>query len=397
MLRVWLSSVICVLFGLLPAGSLVGADRKEYVPIESRPMADRSSRPGEYEAAESSLIKGIYCSFYTLGHRGLRTHVMRLIAETEINAVVMDVKGDRGFLPYLSKVPMVSEVGAQDQIMVREWEPFIRSFTERGVYTIARIVTFKDDLLARAHPEWAVRDALTGGLWRDREELAWSDPFRKEVWEYNIAIAVEAVQKGFDEIQFDYVRFPSDGHVKSARFSKGNEEKQRREAITGFLRRAHQALEPLGAKVAADVFGYTTWRYDDTGIGQKIEDLAPYLDVLCPMLYPSSFHAGIPGYPLAVKHPYQIVFQSTKKAVERVAGYGVSVRPWLQDFRDYAFDHRVFTSKEIREQMQGALDGGSKGWMLWDPRVRYTSGALARTEVVDRAPSQSNRALRYPD
>lgn len=381
MRRLLTLSMIVGVLAVAPGAALVGKEHNRLEWQMALP-ADRGLRPDLPKGSESTPIKGIYCSFYALGHHGLRTRLMRMIEETELNAIVMDAKGDRGFIPFASEVPLAAEIGARDQIMVRAWEPFIRWFKQRNIYTIARIVTFKDDLLARSHPEWAVRDGVGGGLWRDREGLAWVDPFREEVWEYNIALALEAARKGFDEIQFDYVRFPSDGDLRSARFSRKNNERGRREAIAGFLKRARQTLSATGVKIAVDVFGYTVWRYDDTGIGQNIEELAPYIDVLCPMLYPSSFHAGIPGYPVAVEHPYEIVFQSVRKAVQRLDRFGVSIRPWIQDFRDYAFDRRFYTPAEIRDQMQGALDGGSTGWILWNPRVRYSREALEPSSTV---------------
>lgn len=334
-------------------------------------------RGGEPAAVLShDPLKAIYITYYALGHEGLRTHVQELLGTTQLNAIVIDVKGDRGYIPYRSDVPLAGEIGAQPHILVEDWGALMQWFQERDIYTIARIVVYKDDPLATARPEWAVLDSETEEPWRDREGLAWTDPFREEVWDYNIAVAVEAAGKGFDEIQFDYLRFPTDGDLTRVRFSKENTEANRRAAITGFLERARLALSRTGTRVAVDVFGYTTWRHDDTGIGQMIEEMAPYIDVLSPMLYPSTFHAGLPGYPVAVAYPYETVYLSTRQAVERLKGTRVVVRPWLQDFPDYAFDKRVYSPEEIRAQMQGALDAGGGGWMLWDPRVRYTVDAL---------------------
>ncbi len=360
------------------------ASRPPASEIESHYLEWHEARPTRLptvaprrRARQGEPVKALYITFFALGHEGLRNHALQLIEETELNAVVMDVKGDRGYVPYPSDVPLAAKVGAQDLIMIKEWDEFMRWFQEREVYTIARIVVFKDNPLAMARPEWAVTDARTGELWRDREGLAWTDPFRQEVWDYNIAIAVEAARKGFDEIQFDYLRFPTDGDIGAARFSRENTEEARRAAIVGFLERARRALKPYRVKIAVDVFGYTTWRLDDTGIGQQIEEMAPYIDVLSPMLYPSTFHAGIPGYRWTVPYPYETVYLSTKRAVERLEGTGVEIRPWIQDFPDYAYDRRPYTPQEVRAQMQAAMDAGATGWMLWDPRVRYTRGALA--------------------
>jgi hypothetical protein len=344
---------------------------------------DPNGTPSRKPRSAPLQVKGVYMSFYAIGHRGLRTSIQSLLETTELNAVVIDVKGDRGFIPYRSKVDLAHKIGAQNEIMMKDWDGFMRWFKERNVYTIARIVVFKDNPLANAHPEWAVKDSRTGKPWHDSEDLAWADPFREEVIDYNVAVAVEAAKQGFDEIQFDYVRFPTDGEVSAVQFAKEATPEARRDAIIGLLKRMRTALKPYGIKVAADIFGYTSWRDDDTGIGQKIEEMAPFVDVLCPMLYPSGFHAGIPKYRLAVPHPYEIVHYSTKKALSRLKGTSVEIRPWLQDFRDYAYDKRKYTAKEIRAQMQGALEAGASGWMLWNPRVQYTRSALLSQENAD--------------
>lgn len=352
----------------------------------THPMAEPLAAPNEgttsvesmdeWELPQPPPLKGVYATFYTLGHQGLLGRIQRLVEETEVNTVIMDVKGDRGWIPYFSSIPLATEVGAQEQIRVRDWPKFMKWFKDRCVYTIARIVVFKDNPLATTHPELAVIDQRTGQPWRDLEDLAWTDPFSEEVWDYNIAIAIEAATKGFDEIQFDYIRFPSDGEIREAVFSQPSVEKARRAAITGFLKRARSALSPFGVKIGVAVFGYTVWGAGDTGIGQNIEDLARYVDVLSPMLYPSSFHLGIPGYPVAIDHLYELAHQSTQRAVKRLQGTGTVVRPWLQDFRDYAFDRRKFSPQDIRDQMEGVLDAGGEGWMLWNPGVRYTREAL---------------------
>jgi len=246
----------------------------------------------------------------------------------------------------------------------------------RGVYTIGRIVTFKDNVLAYHRPDLAVIDARTGRPWVDRERLAWVDPFREEVWSYNLAIAREAARKGFDEIQFDYVRFPTDGRLAAARYSRPNTRDTRLPTIAGFLARARRELGALGVFVAADVFGYTAFNENDTDIGQRIEELAPHLDYLSPMVYPSGYHRGIPGYRNPVEHPYEVVFESVRLIRERSGQSPVRVRPWLQDFRDYAFGRRHFGVAEIRAQVKGAEEAGAAGWMLWNPRNDYTAGAL---------------------
>jgi hypothetical protein len=214
-----------------------------------------------------------------------------------------------------------------------------------------------------------------GEIWRDRENLAWVDPFQKEVWDYNIDIAIEAAQYGFDEIQFDYVRFPD---AVAPQCSVPNTQENRVKAISGFLMEARKRLLPYNVFLSADIFGYVCWNLNDTHIGQTLEDLTSHVDYLSPMLYPSGFQYGIPGYRIPVTNPYEIVHLSLKRAQERTRLPSVRFRPWLQAFRDYAFDKRYFADKEIRDQINAGEKFGSHGWMLWNPQNIYSRVGLKR-------------------
>src|SRR5262249_32703973 len=160
-----------------------------------------------------------------------------------------------------------------------------------------------------------------------------------------------AAAKGFDEIQFDYVRFPTDGRLSAARYSRPNNPASRLPTIAAFLAKARRELGPTGVYIAADLFGYTAFNTNDTDIGQGIEELAPHLDYICPMVYPSGYHLGIPGYRNPVAHPYEIVRESVRLTRQRSQQTVVQVRPWLQDFRDYAYDRRIFGVREIQAQI----------------------------------------------
>ncbi|MBI5183928.1 MAG: GTP-binding protein [Nitrospinae bacterium] len=316
--------------------------------------------------------KALYLSFYGIGYRSLRESALRLIEETDLNALVIDVKGDKGMIAYKSSIPLASKIGAQRIITIKDVEGLIKSLREKGIYLIARIVVFKDNLLALARPDLAVK-TYDGMTWSDRENLAWVDPFKKETWDYNMDIAVEAAQYGFDEIQFDYVRFPDAAWLK---FSMPNTEENRVNAISGFLMEAKNRLIPYNVFLSADIFGYVCWNLNDTDIGQRLEDLTPHLDYISPMLYPSGFQYGIPSYRNPVIHPYEIVYLSLKKAQERTQLPSVRFRPWLQAFRDYAFDGRYFTDREISAQINAAERFGSHGWMLWNPQNIYSHKGL---------------------
>ena len=190
------------------------------------------------------------------------------------------------------------------------------------------------------------------------------------MWNYNIGIAVEAAKAGFDEIQFDYVRLPD---ATGLAYEMPWTEQNRVAAIDGFLTEARKALTPFNVFLAADVFGYICWNPGDTKIGQKLEHLAGIVDYVSPMLYPSTFQFGIPGYRNPVEHPYQIVRLSLEQARQRTHLPPVRFRPWLQAFRDYAFGGRPFTAGEIRAQIKAAEDVGADGWMLWNPHNQYSA------------------------
>jgi hypothetical protein len=284
-------------------------------------------------------------------------------------------------IPYRSSVPLAAEVGGQRIITVRDADGLFKFFKEKGIYMIARIVVFKDDLLATARPDLAVKTPA-GEVWRDREHLAWVDPFHKEIWNYNIQIAEEAAKLGFDEIQFDYVRFP-DSH--SPRFSQPSTEESRVNAIAGFLQAAKARLAPYNVFLSADIFGYVCWNLNDTDIGQKLEPIAAAVDYLSPMLYPSGFQFGIPGFRNPVQNPHEIVYLTLKKAQERTKISPLRFRPWLQAFKDYAFDRRQFNGKELRDQISASEKFGSQGWMLWNPVNQYSCAVEALKKEIRTA------------
>jgi len=316
--------------------------------------------------------KALYLSFYGVGSKVLREAAFALIRQSELNAVVVDLKGDRGLVAYPTALLLASEIGARQITSIRDLPGFIRSLHDQEIYAIARVVVFKDDPLATARPDLAVRRD-DGSIFRDREKLAWIDPFHREAWNYNIGLAVEAAAAGFDEIQFDYLRFPDDVHI---RLSEASTEGSRVRAITGFLTQAREALRPYNVFLSVDVFGYICWNLNDTHIGQRLEDIAPLVDYVSPMLYPSGFQFGIPGLPNPVSHPYEIVRRSLDRAKQRTKLPERHFRPWLQAFKDYAFDRRVFDADEVQAQITAADDFGSGGWMLWNPRNVYQDSGL---------------------
>lgn len=360
------------------------ADGRFSVTGEGGRIAARAPGYTRLETAVSSPLtitlapfrpRALYLSHYGVASLRLRSTALRLIEQTELNAVVIDVKGDRGYLNLRAVSPLAARIGAE-RPAIRDLLGFVRELHDRGAYAIARIVVFKDHPLALGRPDLAVRRA-GGGIWRDRERLAWTDPFKREVWDYNLAVAEAAARAGFDEVQFDYLRFPD---AKGVRLSSPSTQASRVEAIGGFLREARSRLAPYNVFLAADIFGYVCWNTNDTRIGQRLDDLAPLVDYICPMLYPSGFQFGIPGYKNPVRHPYEIVFLSLGRAGKRTGLSPLRFRPWLQAFRDYAFDRRPFGADEIRAQVRAAETFGSNGWMLWNPRNVYSGAGVKRRD-----------------
>lgn len=318
-------------------------------------------------------VKGLYLSTYGIGSSKLRGAALEVMERNHLNTLVIDFKGDRGMLPFKSDVPAKFGLPDQKVITVRDMPALIADLKQRNIYLIARIVSFKDDRFVEAHPEVGIRRP-NGELFADREGLRWADANRTEIWDYNGALAELAAKMGFDEVQFDYVRFP-DANT-SLVLAKESTEANRVAAITGFLKAMHKRLEPYNVYMSADIFGYVCWNTNDTGIGQQLEEVHQVVDYLAPMLYPSGFTWGIPGAKNPVADSYAIVRRSIDKCRERAVISGLRFRPWLQSFKDYAFDRRVFGDEEIRDQIRGADDAGSSGWMLWNPRNSYSDAGL---------------------
>ena len=319
----------------------------------------------------------VYLSVFGITNESLRNAALKVTGDAAVNAFVIDMKGDRGMTPYPSAAR--AAIGADAHLAARSpatdgFQAIVDDLHARHLYLIARIVVFKDDPLAQAHPEWAVHDA-DGRIWHDREGLRWVDPFSRAVWHHNLDVAEEAARAGFDEIQFDYVRFPDESGL---RFGLPNTRTNRTAAIVGFLEAARERLAPYNVFVAADIFGYVCWNLDDTAIGQQLETLGGPLDYISPMLYPSGFTWGLPGCTNPVADPGQIVRRSLAEAKARTGLPGVRFRPWLQAFRDYAFDKREFDADDIRAQTDAADAAGTDGWMLWNPRNRYDADQLPR-------------------
>ncbi len=316
--------------------------------------------------------RALYLSYWAADSDSRRNNLQELITKTSMNALVIDLKSSRGDIAFRSNVPLARTVGALKVRTLKDLPEFLTTLKRQGIYTIGRIVVFKDDALAKNREDIAIHTA-EGDLWQDREKISWTDPFQTEVWDYNIAIAKEAAALGFDEIQFDYIRFPAKSNLQ---FSQTNTGENRVAAVNGFLQQAKQQLAPYPVMISANIFGYTCWKHKDQKIGQRLVDLAQHVDYLSPMLYPSGFPDGIPGYSNPIQHPYEVVAHSLQRAIKNTGLPAVRFRPWLQAFKDYAFDRRKFGIAEISPQINASDTVGSHGWMLWNAASRFSLAGL---------------------
>jgi len=356
------------------------------------------------EEVSPEIVRAIYLTSWSAGSDYYIDYLIDLTETTEINAVVIDIKDYSGQVAYNSQIPEVEEYGAEF-IKILDIESLIEKLHQKDIYTIARITVFQDPVLAKARPDLAIHSKSRlaflsqtlsslslSSLWFDRSRLFWLDPSVKEVWDYNIAIAKEASKLGFDEINFDYVRFPSGGNLSDMAFPFWNKENSKREVIREFFSYLRKELPEI--KLSIDLFGLAAVNQDDLGIGQVIEDAFAYFDFVCPMMYPSHYASGFLGFQNPAEYPYQVVEYSTVKASERLKAYNklrpaesplgssteiydndVYLRPWIQDFDLGAF----YTSSMVRAEIEAVKEAAGdnfKGYMLWNPSNFYTEQAL---------------------
>ncbi len=337
---------------------------------------------------EKVAVKGIYMTGHTIGLKSRFDELINFIDESEINAVIIDIKDDKGEITYKSNLAFASEIGADEIVKVKDFSEVMSILNDKNIYPIARIVTFKDRIAASKRPDLAVK-AKDGSVWRDNKGDAWLNPYNKDSWEYPIKIAEEAALKGFKEIQFDYVRFPTDGKRSLIDYGKAGQEMLMQDAIAGFLKYARERLEPLGVYVSADVFGLVTTVEDDMGLGQHLETLATSVDILCPMVYPSHYALGSYGVKYPDADPYQIIHTSMSKAKERIDNIDTTenkaiLRPWLQDFsapwlkKQYGSHYTPYEPEQIKAQIKATYDSNLEEWIFWNAGNRYTKDGYER-------------------
>jgi len=333
---------------------------------------------------EPVKVKALYLTGWTVGIMDNVNHYIELAKTTEINAYVVDIKDDDGFVGYESNVPMVREIGAWKNKY--DADKVLKAFHDNDIYVIGRLVCFKDPILSSKKPELAVKNS-SGGVWKDNHNLTWLNPYNKDAWPYLIEIAKEAVNKGFDEIQFDYIRFPNDGNKKAMSF--GDTEIKKYEIINEFLAYAKSELQDI--PVSADVFGIICESPADTeDIGQYLELIGKDIDYISPMVYPSHYAVGQEVNSVKFMKPdldpYGVVYNSLVKAKDRISKiegyeYKAGVRPYLQDFtaswlgKGY---YQAYGPEQVRQQIKAVYDAGYEEWILWDAGNTYSEEAILK-------------------
>lgn len=345
-----------------------------------------ATRPQKPTKPEKQFIiaKGLHVTGWVAGGKNSLQKLIDICNRTELNALVIDVKDSDGVVSWDTEVPLEREIGASRKC-INDINAVMTKLAENDIYPIARIAVFKDPILAKAHPEMGVKRP-DGALWRDRRGNAWANPYDQRVWDYNIAIAIECAKLGFKEIQWDYVRFPSDGPVSQCVYP-GKTDETDSEVIASFLKYAREKLEPHAVVMTADLFGLTSLVNHDMGIGQTIKLIAEHVDYICPMVYPSHYARGEYGIPDPNRAPYKTVLLSLRDAVKAVEGTKCRVRPWLQDFSLYGVK---YGAAEVLAQRKAAKEIGLTEFLLWNPQCRYTEAALAKEKSPEKAAKRSS-------
>lgn len=318
-------------------------------------------------------LKAIYITSCVASMKNMRNKLIGWIEKTEINAVVIDIKDYSGTISIDLKDENL-KTKSDKGCFVLDMDDFIKDLHNKNIYVIGRISVFQDPYYTKTHPELAVKKN-NDSVWKDHKGLSFIDVSAKPYWEYIVKIGKGSYQMGFDELNFDYIRFPSDGDMKDIKYTwSGNMEKK--EALRKFFGYLHKEFRDIGAVLSADLFGMTTTNIDDLNIGQYLEFALPYFDYVSPMVYPSHYPPDWNGYKNPAEKPYEVIKYSMSKAYERASTTPWKLRPWLQDF-DLGAD---YDAEKIRLQIKAVYDSGLNSWMLWSPSNKYTWEALELEE-----------------
>ncbi|MFV0577049.1 MAG: putative glycoside hydrolase [Fusobacterium ulcerans] len=344
---------------------------KEWKNLDFSPIEKKN-----YPENKRREVRGIYV---TSSSASLTKRVDDLIAlskRTKINAFVIDVKEDDGTLLFKMKAGEKYNPNANKRSPIKDIDKFMKKMKDNNIYTIARIVSFKDPTYAKANPDKAIITKSTGKPFTNSDGVIWVSPHDRYLWEYNIAVAKEAALAGFDEIQFDYVRFPaSNGGKLDKDLDYRNPNKESKpETIQKYLQYARKELEPLGVYIAADVYGQVGSLPDDMALGQHWESVSNVVDYICPMIYPSHYGKGVYGLPVPDAEPYKTVYRSTQDSMNRNANIDTPamIRPWIQAFTArWVKGYITYGPEQIELQVKALKDLGINEYILWSPTNRY--------------------------
>lgn len=367
------------LFGLVPG---LPAQTPASTPGGAKGRAPAPTLGTPARLLDSPIVRGLYVNRFAAQSAKRMRQLVALADSTEINAFVIDIKDEFG-LNYPSADPVVQR-NAGNAGRITNLRALLDTLKAHRILSIARIVVFKDSVTARVHPQWTIRKT-DGGAWRDKQGLAWVNPYSRELWDYNVRIAEEVVKLGFGEIQFDYIRFPEPYKSLPQQVFPGAIGLTKSDALAEFLTYARTRISKLGVRTTADVFGLVTSLAAPLEIGQQWEALSPRVDVMLPMVYPSHYPRGAFGVARPNAEPYKVVLAAVTRARERDEQLGIRstehVRTWLQAF---SLGPPPYGAAEVRAQKQAVYDAGYDGWVLWHPGSKYDAfvAALEREAVT---------------
>lgn len=324
---------------------------------------------------DAPRIKGAYATAHSAGGARLES-LLKLLDETELNSLVVDLKDDYGYITYETGNPELDAMETTKKI-IPDMPKLVETLKEHNVYPIARIVVFKDTVLAKKKPELSFLNP-DGTIWNNGKPTpdSFVNPYKKEVWDYNIAVAKEAAKAGFKEIQFDYVRFPEGFEKRSDILKYDHDERSRIDAVAGFVKHAREELAPLGIRTSVDIFGYAASVPAAEGIGQDFVKISQNMDVICPMIYPSHYSTGWFGQKVPDAAPYATINGASADINKKLEGTGSMkpiIRPWIQDFTaSWVPGYIKYGKPQVEEQIRALKDNGIEEFLLWNAGNTYT-------------------------
>jgi len=369
------------LFSLTYEPHTMGATTNDVGELED--ISDEPKEPSFVvtHLATPEPLKAVYMSACVAATPSFRSNLMKLVEDTELNSIVIDIKDYSGTISFVPEGRVLEGVKG-DGCVSTDMKEFIGELHEKGIYVIGRITVFQDNYYTKAHPELAVKkESDKSVVWKDYKGISFIDVSAKPFWDYIVAISEESYAIGFDELNYDYIRFPSDGNMKdihypfSVDFIVNDRDRGKSIALRNFFEYLHKELAGVGVATSADLFGMTTTNTDDLNIGQVLEYASPYFDYIAPMVYPSHYPPNFNGWKNPNAVPYEIIkfaMDSASKRLVMASTTPAKLRPWLQDF-DYPVP---YTPEMVRTQIQATYDAGLTSWMLWDPSNKYTPSAL---------------------